>query len=635
VICIKRGETAAGVLTRAVALIFVVGLLAAGSASADVPVSVSSWPTPTAAAAPDGIVLGPDGNLWFTEFDANKIGQITPAGQITEFGGLTAGSEPAAITAGPDGALWFVQPGTNDVGRISTGGAVTEVSIAVGTSGCETAGSGPVGIASGSDGDLWVTEDRNSPGQIAQIDPSGDAVTQHCPGYSMPYAIVPGSDGALWFTYGEGDVGRITTAGTSSAIPTVEESSALMPIVVGPDHDFYIGISDSPSEVEQLTTGDVARGFDIPSGSTANVERLGAGPDGQIWLAGGGALTSMSTSGAFEGFDGLYPSTDAIAGIAAGPSDTLWLTDSTASAIYRVTLGTPQVAAQLSPASSIGTTSATIAGQLLSAGNVPQNVSYQFQYGPSSAYGSSTPSQSTTATLAGSAVSAILSGLQPATTYHYRLEASGCAPSSCSAQSTDGTFTTAATPPPAALTPILGQSVVVEAISGKIRVRPRGARQFVVLTAGELIPVGSEVDSRHGKVEIESALGAGQVASGIFGGGLFTVSQPPGATVTVLKLDSDFKSCHGPRASARATIASAARKPSHKVVNQVFGTAHGHYTTRGHYAAAADEGTAWQVADRCDGTYVAVTVGRVHVTDLVRHRTFALSAPRHYLARPR
>ncbi len=32
-----------------------------------------------------GIAAGPDGNVWFTEGVGNKIGRITPAGDVTEF----------------------------------------------------------------------------------------------------------------------------------------------------------------------------------------------------------------------------------------------------------------------------------------------------------------------------------------------------------------------------------------------------------------------------------------------------------------------------------------------------------------------------------------------------------------------
>ena len=57
-----------------------------------------------------GITAGPDGNLWFTELSANKVGKITPAGDITEFGaGISANAGPYEITAGPDGNLWFAE----------------------------------------------------------------------------------------------------------------------------------------------------------------------------------------------------------------------------------------------------------------------------------------------------------------------------------------------------------------------------------------------------------------------------------------------------------------------------------------------------------------------------------------------
>jgi streptogramin lyase len=68
---------------------------------------ITEYSIPTSNSNPQGIVAGPDGNLWFTEGDANKIGRITPAGVITEFQIRTPNSSPRAIAAGPDGNLWF------------------------------------------------------------------------------------------------------------------------------------------------------------------------------------------------------------------------------------------------------------------------------------------------------------------------------------------------------------------------------------------------------------------------------------------------------------------------------------------------------------------------------------------------
>src|SRR5215472_12285593 len=52
------------------------------------------------------ITSGPDGNLWFTEPLAGKVGRITLAGDIREFN-LFPGSNPTDIAAGSDGNLWI------------------------------------------------------------------------------------------------------------------------------------------------------------------------------------------------------------------------------------------------------------------------------------------------------------------------------------------------------------------------------------------------------------------------------------------------------------------------------------------------------------------------------------------------
>src|SRR6266567_4225040 len=55
------------------------------------------------ASGPQGITVGPDGALWFTEPELDKIGRITTQGQVSEFALPIARMGPAEITAGPDG----------------------------------------------------------------------------------------------------------------------------------------------------------------------------------------------------------------------------------------------------------------------------------------------------------------------------------------------------------------------------------------------------------------------------------------------------------------------------------------------------------------------------------------------------
>src|SRR4051812_14010844 len=110
--------------SRAVLMALAICLLAVAPAGAATPSGVvTEFPVVTAAAGLGAVAAGPDGNLWFTETSANRIGRVTPAGVVTEF--VVAGA-PLGIAAGPDGALWFTESGgTPAIGRITTGGAVT------------------------------------------------------------------------------------------------------------------------------------------------------------------------------------------------------------------------------------------------------------------------------------------------------------------------------------------------------------------------------------------------------------------------------------------------------------------------------------------------------------------------------
>jgi streptogramin lyase len=73
--------------------------------------------TAPAGARPIGIIAGPDGNLWFCENAANKVGRIAPSGIITEFPVPTPGAGPNGIMLGPDGNLWFSETEASQIGR--------------------------------------------------------------------------------------------------------------------------------------------------------------------------------------------------------------------------------------------------------------------------------------------------------------------------------------------------------------------------------------------------------------------------------------------------------------------------------------------------------------------------------------
>ena len=96
-------------------------------------------------------------------------------------------------------------------------------------------------------------------------------------------------------------------------------------------------------------------------------------------------------------------------------------------------------AAATAAASAVGINTATLHGSVLA----ETNTSVYFQYGTSTAYGSSTPRQPVAASLGGLPATASAGGLAPATTYHFRIAAENVTGTSFGA---DMTFTTAPAP---------------------------------------------------------------------------------------------------------------------------------------------------------------------------------------------
>jgi streptogramin lyase len=193
---------------------------------------------PTSGTNPNAITAGPDGNIWFTELNGNMIGKITPSGTLTEYPVPTSTSNPSGITTGPDGNIWFTEWGADKIGVFNPNspGIITEYllpanALPPGPPG--TSNSGPQSITVGPDGNLWFTETNND--KIGKINPTTGAITEYAvPTGSYPFAIVAGLDGNLWFTELHRDnIGRITPSGLVAEF-AIDPGSLALGITVGP-----------------------------------------------------------------------------------------------------------------------------------------------------------------------------------------------------------------------------------------------------------------------------------------------------------------------------------------------------------------------------------------------------------------
>jgi hypothetical protein len=185
--------------------------------------------------------------------------------------------------------------------------------------------------------------------------------------------------------------------------------------------------------------------------------------------------------------------------------------------------------------------------------------------------------------------------------------------------------------------PVLGDSTNLNPVSGTILIKLPGSNTFISVPTGTNVPIGSTVNADNGTVSITLALPNGTTETGEFYDGEFVLTQAPDGTFTPVITGGSFVGCPGANTgqhSRRATAASGKKKPG-TVVRQLWGNAHGNYTTKGRYGSASVSGTIWLVQDRCDGTYIFALKDDVYVIAYAHpHRRFHILQGHHILIPP-
>jgi hypothetical protein len=190
--------------------------------------------------------------------------------------------------------------------------------------------------------------------------------------------------------------------------------------------------------------------------------------------------------------------------------------------------------------------------------------------------------------------------------------------------------------------PQFGEEVNLKPVSGRVRIRlPRNARVtgkwahaaqagFVDLDKVEQVPVGAELDTRAGRVQLTSSIdkSADQVQTAQFYAGRFTVSQSAREEgVTQVRLTEPL-TC---QPNSRGKLAAAGGRRSRRL----WGNGRGRFRTRGRHSTATVRGTIWLQKDSCNSTTTVVRSGSVTVRDLAKRRNVTVRRGKRYTARAR
>lgn len=167
-------------------------------------------------AAPHCLAADSQGNIWFVEIGANRVGKFDPRKkEYIEYLIPTPEAQPHGITVDKDGIVWFTQAGKDKIGRLDPkSGMITDFPVPPG--GTREGAQGGVGRIHtpmmGKDGFLYASNQWLS--SIVKLDPktgqTWEFMTQTR--RASPYGIQVDLDGNLWFAaVGSEFVGKLDT----------------------------------------------------------------------------------------------------------------------------------------------------------------------------------------------------------------------------------------------------------------------------------------------------------------------------------------------------------------------------------------------------------------------------------------
>jgi streptogramin lyase len=235
----------------------------------------AEYPIPPAqndSGGPQGITVGADNNLWFTTY--SYIGRMTRSGSFSLFP-ITPHNDAFDIVLGPDGNAWFTEIG-GMVGNVTLSGIVTEYSLG--------AGIHPAYITS-LGGALWFTATSLSANYVYQITTDGSLTQYVMPSKWILGDITAGPDGRLWFDSNTTALTAMTTSGSYTTYHwPLKSPNGYNPQYIRAEASGKLAFATfDDSSIGQMTTSGVVSFTPVPSGNSA--VGVGVGPDGTIWFS--------------------------------------------------------------------------------------------------------------------------------------------------------------------------------------------------------------------------------------------------------------------------------------------------------------------------------------------------------------
>ena len=231
--------------------------------------------------------LGPDHNIWFTDYYGETLGTVGLDGHIRQnypFGKTVYSYTGGIATLGKH--LWVVLAFGYLIEVTTKWHAIKEVVLPGYT--CW-----PDSISLGYAKTFWIGNSGNCP-KVTRVTTDGTVTDFPVQAKDGIWAIAKGPDGNMWFTAADGPkinawIGKITPDGQVTKYPIKDQADG---IALGPDGNWWITQPFVGHIISMNLQGQVVNDIKLPGAINGSQPRLQAviiiqGPDGNMWFAEG------------------------------------------------------------------------------------------------------------------------------------------------------------------------------------------------------------------------------------------------------------------------------------------------------------------------------------------------------------
>ncbi len=305
-----------------------IGVFAAGVSAQAVPIE---WSVPTSSSQPTNLAPDSFGNLWFTEFAANKIGRVNPNGVFQEWDVPTSNAQPWGIARDSSNRIWFTEFAGNKIGNLTPSGQFGQDNI-------PTADSKPTGIAVDGSGNVWFAESNGN--KIGRLSNSSFDEKTIPTSNSQPWGVAVDSSGNVWFTErAAGKIARMTPGGQFTEYGPPTSNSGPTGIAIDGSGNVWFAEYDG-NKIGMMTPSGTFTEYNVPT-SGAKPAWIAIDKLGGAWYAGSG---TNSYGRVFNGNlteYGLPTANSTPFGIAIDDNGNVWVAEQSANKIAKLIAAAP------------------------------------------------------------------------------------------------------------------------------------------------------------------------------------------------------------------------------------------------------------------------------------------------------